>query len=102
MYHGTIVRYHGCGSDRCAMLHVLGHVLVLRRGRRGICHVVPVHGCRVLGDPEMGERGVPTVRQSLAGIHRLHDRAFHRGSLVELAGNSRHRVYLLFQEIRNN
>ena len=102
MFHGTIVRDHGSRTYRGIDLHVHGYVLVFSRRRRSVCHVVPVHGCRVLGHPEMGKCCLPTLRQPLVDFYCLHGRTIHRCSLVELAGNPCHCIYILFQEIRNH
>ena len=96
---GAVFRHPGGGAYRFADLRVYGHVLVLGSGRGGLCHVVAVHGGGVLGNPEVGERGVRALREPLAGAHCLPDRLVHRGTPVEPACHPCHRVCLLFQEI---
>ena len=53
----TAVGGSGCSWSRssgCVGIHVQRHVLVLGRGRRGICLLIAVYGGGVLADSQMG------------------------------------------------
>ena len=102
MFHGTTVRDHGCRTYRGINLHVHRYILVFSCWGWSLCHVIFVHGCRVLGYLEMGRCCIPTLRQPLVDLYCLHGRTIHRCSLVELAGNPCHCIHILFQKIRNH
>ena len=102
MFHGATVWNHGSRTYRGINLHVYRHVLVFSRRGWSVCHVIFVHGRRVLGNFEMGKCCFSTLCQSLVNLYRLHGRTVHRRSLVELARNSCHCIHILFQKIRNH
>ncbi len=75
------------------------HVLVLGRGRRGVCVFLAVHGAGVLAHPQVGEPCRRTAQRPLPRAYSLYNRRFDSGASAQSALHPGHRPCVLLPQV---
>ena len=86
----------GCRGGACILF--LGHFLVLRRGRRGLCDVIPRDRACVLGHDQMVRAGRHPVCKPVDCAHIIPYGTVHRHPSAEPARHTCPCIPLLLQE----